>query len=107
VDYPIQILSQLRPILRSFRNKAGLTQAAVASKLGITQQSYAQIEANPASISVKRLHMILRLLNVTLVLTADHVEESKNEGLPASMAASDKQQPSHKLVHPSGKKEEW
>lgn len=93
MDYPIQTLSQLRPILQSFRKKAGLTQAAVAGKLGITQQSYAQIEANPASTSVQRLHKILRLLNVDLVLMQSQVEPSANE------------QP--KLVPPPHPKESW
>jgi HTH-type transcriptional regulator / antitoxin HipB len=93
VDYPIQTLSQLRPILQSFRKKAGLTQAAVADKLGITQQSYAQIEANPASTSVERLHKILRLLNVDLVLMPSQLERGANE------------QP--KLVPPSHPKESW
>jgi HTH-type transcriptional regulator/antitoxin HipB len=68
MEYPIKTLSQLRPILQGFRKKAGLTQAMLASQLGITQQSYAQIEANPASTSVERLYRILRLLNVDLTL---------------------------------------
>ncbi|CAB3801777.1 helix-turn-helix transcriptional regulator [Paraburkholderia caffeinilytica] len=66
MDYAIKTLSQLRPILLGFRKSAGLTQAAVAELLGITQQSYAQLEANPASASVERLFKVLRLLNVEL-----------------------------------------
>jgi HTH-type transcriptional regulator / antitoxin HipB len=84
LDYPIQTLSQLRPILQSFRKKAGLTQAAVASKLGITQQSYAQIEANPASTSVERLYKILRLLNVDLVLMQTQAERGTSVLAPSS-----------------------
>ncbi|NMM01149.1 helix-turn-helix domain-containing protein [Paraburkholderia sp. RP-4-7] len=66
MDYAIKTLSQLRPILLGFRKSAGLTQAAVAELLGITQQSYAQLEANPASASVERLFKVMRLLNVEL-----------------------------------------
>ncbi|NPT53326.1 helix-turn-helix transcriptional regulator [Paraburkholderia elongata] len=66
MDYAIKTLSQLRPILLGFRKSAGLTQAAVAELLGITQQSYAQMEANPASASVERLFKVMRLLNVKL-----------------------------------------
>jgi HTH-type transcriptional regulator/antitoxin HipB len=66
MDYAIKTLSQLRPILLGFRKSAGLTQAAVAKRLGITQQSYAQLEANPASASVERLFKVMRLLNVEL-----------------------------------------
>lgn len=75
MDYPIKTLSQLRPILLSFRKQAGLTQAAIAHQLGITQQSYAQIEANPASTSVERLYRILRLLNVDLTLVPNSIEQ--------------------------------
>lgn len=66
MDYAIKTLSQLRPILLGFRKSAGLTQAAVAELPGITQQSYAQLEANPASASVERLFKVMRLLNVEL-----------------------------------------
>jgi HTH-type transcriptional regulator/antitoxin HipB len=68
MDYPVKTLSQLRPILQGFRKETGLTQAAMAEKLGITQQSYAQLEAKPASASVERLFKILRLLNVDIRL---------------------------------------
>jgi HTH-type transcriptional regulator/antitoxin HipB len=46
----------------------GLTQADVAGLLGVTQQSYAKIEANPAVTSVERLFTILRLLGSEIVL---------------------------------------
>jgi HTH-type transcriptional regulator/antitoxin HipB len=69
VDYPIQTLSQLKPILLGFRKAAGLTQAAMASHLGVTQQTYAQLEANPATVSVERLFKVLRVLQVDLKLT--------------------------------------
>lgn len=68
MDYPIKTLSQLRPILQGFRKAAGLTQAAMAERLGITQQSYAQLEANPASVSVERLFKVLRMLDVEMSL---------------------------------------
>ena len=69
MDYPIKTLSQLRPILQGFRKTAGLTQAAMASHLGVTQQTYAQLEANPAAVSVERLVKVLRVLQVDLKLT--------------------------------------
>jgi HTH-type transcriptional regulator/antitoxin HipB len=55
VDYPIKTLNRLRPILLGFRKAAGLAQAMMASHLGVTQQTYAQLEANPAAVSVERL----------------------------------------------------
>jgi HTH-type transcriptional regulator / antitoxin HipB len=80
MDYAIKTLSQLRPILLGFRKSAGFTQAAVAELLGITQQSYAQLEANPASASVDRLFKVMRLLNVELRL-------SQASSAPGSQAA--------------------
>lgn len=68
MDYPVRTLSQLRPILQGFRKSAGLTQAVMASRLGVTQQTYAQLEANPAAASVERLFRVLRALDVDLTL---------------------------------------
>jgi len=66
MPFPLQTIDQLKPLIQGFRKRAGLTQAAMAEKLGITQQSYAQIESNLGSTSVERLYTILRLLNVEL-----------------------------------------
>jgi HTH-type transcriptional regulator/antitoxin HipB len=68
VDYPIKTLNKLRPILLGFRKAAGLTQATMASHLGVTQQTYAQLEANPAAVSAERLFKVLRVLDVDLTL---------------------------------------
>lgn len=69
MDYPIKILSQLRPTLIGFRKNKGLTQANLALLLGITQQSYAKLEADPTSASVERLFKVLQLLDVELILS--------------------------------------
>ena len=71
MDYSVKTLSQLRPVLRGFRKAAGLTQAMLAARLGITQQSYAQFEANPATAGVERLFKVLRLLNASITLSQD------------------------------------
>ncbi|WP_082583907.1 helix-turn-helix transcriptional regulator [Noviherbaspirillum sp. Root189] len=123
MDYPIKALQQLRPILVGFRKQAGFSQAAIASRLGITQQSYAKIEANPAATSVERLFTILRLLGTEIVLTQSaqpnavdlsSVIASSNEPLPS--VASSKMAPKvkktsrpapPKIVPPSAKKESW
>ncbi len=69
MEFPIQTLSQLRPILVGFRKSAGLTQAQLANRLGVTQQTYAQLESDPAVASVERLFKVLSMLEVGLVLT--------------------------------------
>ncbi|WP_322038722.1 helix-turn-helix transcriptional regulator [Burkholderia diffusa] len=66
--FPVQTLSQLRPILVGFRKSAGLTQAQLAARLGVTQQSYAQLEANPSAVSIERLFKVLNVLGVRLTL---------------------------------------
>jgi len=110
MDYPIRTLQQLRPILIGFRKQAGLSQTKVAGLLGITQQSYAKIEANPASSSVERIFTILRLLGAEIAITpasnstkdATTVEprqEKINNRSPASAPA--------KLFPPSKDKEQW
>ncbi|CFQ67118.1 putative transcriptional regulator [Yersinia frederiksenii] len=68
MNYPIKILSQLRPTLIGFRKKKALTQAEVAKLLGITQQTYAKLEANPTSASVERLFKVLQLLDAEIIL---------------------------------------
>ncbi|HEY2023685.1 helix-turn-helix transcriptional regulator [Paraburkholderia sp.] len=76
MDYPIKTLNQLRPVLQGFRKAAGLTQAAMASHLGVTQQTYAQLEANPAAVSVERLFKVLRILQVELKLAQGDAAQS-------------------------------
>lgn len=66
--YPIKTLNQLPSLLKGFRKGKGLTQAAIAERLGITQQSYAYFEANPAAATVERLYTVLRLLDVEIAL---------------------------------------
>lgn len=69
MDYPLKTPQQLRPLLVGFRKAAGLTQAQVAARLGVTQQTYAHLEAKPESASLDRIYLVLKLLDVSLVLT--------------------------------------
>ena len=92
MDYPLKTLSQLRPILVGFRKKAGLTQNALAQRLGISQQSYAAFEANPETASVERLFRVLRLVDVEIRLGAPDAQASpvaaKTTRRPASPPAA-------------------
>ncbi|HLO61489.1 MAG TPA: helix-turn-helix transcriptional regulator [Azonexus sp.] len=90
--YPIKTLSQLPPMLKGFRKEKGLTQAAMAERLGITQQSYAYFEANPATATLERLYLVLRLLDVEISL--DQTSSAITKTKPSAVA-------------PSGKKESW
>ena len=99
MDYPLKILSQLRPTLIGFRKQKGLTQASLAQLLGITQQSYAKLEADPASASIERLFKVLQLLDVELILS-----EKKNVRLYSSKTHQPEE--SQTLNLPS-KQEDW
>lgn len=81
MEYPIKILNQLRPILRGFRKAQKLTQADIAKRLGITQQSYAQLEANPAAASLERLFKVLAILQVEVVLKEQEVTDITMDSL--------------------------
>lgn len=68
MHYPIITQEQLPAMLRGLRQQAGLTQTQLAERLGISQQSYAQLEARPAAASVERLSKLLRALDAELVI---------------------------------------
>ncbi|QJE01515.1 helix-turn-helix transcriptional regulator [Massilia forsythiae] len=118
MTYPLKTLQQLRPILVGFRKDAGLSQAAVAALLGITQQSYAKIEVNPSTTSVERLFTILRLLGAEIILDRHAVPTSAGQSngiglqdtvspsppVPVEKPASAKPR---KMLPPNMKKENW
>lgn len=68
MTYLIKTLSQLPLLLKGFRKEKGLTQAGMAERLGITQQSYAYFEANPATATLERLFTVLRMLDIEISL---------------------------------------
>lgn len=74
MHYPIITPEQLPALLRSLRQRAGLTQTQLAERLGISQQSYARLEARPAAASVERLSKLLRALDAELVI---HTRDDK------------------------------
>ena len=113
--HPIKTLSQLTPMLKAFRKARGLTQAAMAERLGITQQSYAYFEANPASATLERLFMVLRMLDVEIslaqALPAAVKAAGQKAGKATSTAAPKKTKPStatkDRPAAPARKKESW
>lgn len=52
------------------RKANGLTQKDVSERLGITQQTYARLEANPASAGFERLFRVFSVLGVEIVLSS-------------------------------------
>jgi len=89
--FPIKTLSQFPLILKGFRKEKGLTQAAMAERLGITQQSYAYFEANPATATLERLFMVLRMLDVEISL-------DQTKGVPPSVKVTSKRPSAVKAI---------
>lgn len=101
--YPIKTLGQLTLILKGFRKEKGLTQAAVAEKLGITQQSYAYFEANPATATLERLFMVLRLMDVEISLDQTPFPASKDITPVVKMISSRRRPPVKAVAQKVGK----
>ena len=68
MDYTLELPDQLAQHLRALRKARGLSQAALASKLGLTQSRIAAIERNPAALSTGQLLRVLSALDAQLVL---------------------------------------
>ncbi|MDP2561395.1 helix-turn-helix transcriptional regulator [Psychrobium sp. 1_MG-2023] len=66
MNYTINTLDQLKPILIGFRKSHGLSQKALAEKLGISQQSYQALESAPQKVTLERLYKVLNVLSVKL-----------------------------------------
>ncbi len=94
--YPIKTLSQLPLVLKGFRKEKGLTQAAMAERLGITQQSYAYFEANPGTAALARIFMVLRMLDVELLL--DQASPATRNGATPSIKVTSKRPSTVKAI---------
>jgi HTH-type transcriptional regulator/antitoxin HipB len=69
--FAVRTPEQVPALLQSFRKAAGLTQAEVAARLGVTQQTMSAMERNADSVSVARLMKLLAVLGVELVLSQE------------------------------------
>jgi HTH-type transcriptional regulator/antitoxin HipB len=94
--YPIKTLSQFPLVLKGFRKEKGLTQAVMAERLGITQQSYAYFEANPATATLERLFMVLRMLDVEISL--DQTSPATRKGATPSVKVTGKRPSTVKAI---------
>jgi len=70
MNYIINTIDQLKPILVGYRKSKGLSQKALAEKLGVSQQTYQVLESNPQKVTIERLFNVLTLLGVKLSLSS-------------------------------------
>lgn len=89
MNYTINTLDQIKPILVGFRKSNGLSQKALAEKLGISQQSYQTLESAPQKVTIERLFKVLSILGIKLQL----IEHTKS--------------PSKSLVNQEQYQDEW
>ncbi|MBL8377538.1 MAG: helix-turn-helix transcriptional regulator [Burkholderiales bacterium] len=68
MDYPIRFPDQLRQQLRALRKAKGLTQAQLGRLLGVGQVRIAEIEKDPAAVSVAQLFRLFTALDAHVVL---------------------------------------
>ena len=66
MNYTINTLDQIKPILVGFRKSNRLSQKALAEKLGISQQSYQALESAPQKVTIERLFKVLAILDIKL-----------------------------------------
>lgn len=54
-SHPVRAAHQLGPLMRAFRKQAGLSQAQLAERLGITRQAITALEREPEAATFERL----------------------------------------------------
>ncbi|MBK0114731.1 MULTISPECIES: helix-turn-helix domain-containing protein [unclassified Delftia] len=84
MDHLLQLPDQLALHLKSLRKAAGVSQAQLAQRLGVSQSRVAAIERDPAAISVRQLMEILQLLDADLLMRprADAVASPASAPMP-------------------------
>lgn len=84
MDHLLQLPYQLALHLKSLRKAAGVSQAQLAQRLGVSQSRVAAIERDPAAISVRQLMEILQLLDADLLMRprADAVASPASAPMP-------------------------
>ena len=80
IDHPVKHPQQLAPLIRAMRRQAGLSQAALALRLGVSHQAISQLEKQPERVTVERLMRVLSALKIDLVLRPRTVATTSNTG---------------------------
>lgn len=75
-EFTVHTSEHLSALLQGYRRQAGLTQAEMAKRLGITQQTLSAFERNAEKASAERLVEYLNILGVNLVLRQSKGEHS-------------------------------
>lgn len=68
IQYALRQPGQLAPILKALRRKSGMSQADLATRLGVTHQAISQLERNPERATLERLMRVFDALRLELLL---------------------------------------
>lgn len=82
--YPIRTAEQLIPLFQAFRKQKNLTQAQLATRLGVGQQTVSQLERHPDKATLERLLRALAAMDVEMVL----INKSPSEKEPDTSATT-------------------
>ncbi|ANH67248.1 helix-turn-helix transcriptional regulator [Mitsuaria sp. 7] len=88
--FTIRTADQLPTLLQAYRKEAGLTQAEVALRLGVTQQTYSALERNADTVGAARLLKLLNILGVELDLNKPSPPHLSTPGGPSASPGTDK-----------------
>jgi transcriptional regulator with XRE-family HTH domain len=77
-------MSASQSLLRDARSRAGLTQAELARRLGISQAAVAKLERHQANPTIATLEGALRGTGQQLVLSAEPLSEESTRRLCSS-----------------------
>jgi len=68
ISHTIRAAHQLAPLMRAFRKQAGISQAELAERLGISRQAITALERDPASATFERLMRVWSVLGLEVSL---------------------------------------
>lgn len=80
MDLNLAFPAQLSQHLRSLRKAQGLTQAQLASRMGVLQSRISALEKDATKLTVEQLFRVLSALNVGVVLRTAAPDEPPPEG---------------------------
>lgn len=83
-EFTVRTPAQLDMLLQAFRKQAGLTQAAMARRLGVTQQTLSAFERNADKASADRVLQYLSVLKVEVVLRSVKSSQSSEASSDAA-----------------------
>jgi HTH-type transcriptional regulator/antitoxin HipB len=88
--FSVRTAEQLPPLLQAFRKQAGFTQSEVASRLGVSQQTYSAMERNADKVGTARLLKLLNILGVELSLGTSSPDTTPKAGASGRHPSTDK-----------------